>query len=30
EVIKQIPPEEVLKISANFRRFTALLFDERA
>jgi uncharacterized FlaG/YvyC family protein len=30
EVMKQIPPEQLLKISANFRKFTALLFDEQA
>lgn len=29
EVIKQIPPEEMLKISARMRRFVGLFFDER-
>jgi len=28
-VVKQIPPEEVLKLSANFRRVQGLLFDEK-
>lgn len=30
EVIRQIPPEELLKIAAKFRRLQGLLFDERA
>ena len=30
EVIKEIPPEEVLRIAARFRRLVGLLFDERA
>ncbi len=29
EVIKQIPPEEMLKISARMRWFVGLFFDER-
>ena len=29
EVIRQIPPEEVLRIAAQFRRFQDLLFDEQ-
>jgi uncharacterized FlaG/YvyC family protein len=28
EVIKQIPPEELLRIAAKFRDFQGLLFDE--
>jgi len=28
EVIKQIPPEELLKIVANVRKYQGLLFDE--
>lgn len=30
EVIKQIPPQELLEIAAQFRRLQGLLFDERA
>jgi uncharacterized FlaG/YvyC family protein len=30
EVIKEIPPKEVIKIAARFRRLVGLLFDERA
>lgn len=30
EVIRQIPPEELLEIAAKFRRLQGLLFDERA
>jgi len=30
EVIKQIPPEELLKIMANVRRLNGLLFDQEA
>jgi uncharacterized FlaG/YvyC family protein len=29
-VIKQIPPEELLKIAAQFRRFNGLIFDQEA
>ncbi len=29
EVIKQIPPQELLKIAARFRKLQGLLFDER-
>ncbi len=29
EVIKQIPPEEMLRIAARFRQIQGLLFDER-
>lgn len=29
QVIKQIPPEELLQIAARFKRLTGLLFDER-
>ena len=29
EVIRQIPPEEVLRIAARFRELQGLLFDER-
>jgi uncharacterized FlaG/YvyC family protein len=28
EVIKQIPPEEMLRIAAKFRELTGLLFEE--
>lgn len=30
EVIKEIPPKEVLRIAARFRRLVGLLFDEKA
>ena len=30
EVIKEIPPKEVVQIAARFRRLVGLLFDERA
>jgi hypothetical protein len=30
EVIKEIPPKEILKIAARFRRLVGLLFDEQA
>lgn len=30
EVIRQIPPQELLEIAAKFRRLQGLLFDERA
>ena len=30
QVVKQIPREELLRISANFRRLNGLLFDQKA
>ncbi len=30
EVVKQIPPEEVLRLAANFGRLQGLLFDQQA
>lgn len=30
QVLKQIPPEETLRIAANFRRLNGLLFDQEA
>ena len=30
EVIKQIPPEELLRIAAKFRELCGILFDEKA
>ncbi|MFP4501631.1 MAG: flagellar protein FlaG [Candidatus Hydrogenedentota bacterium] len=30
EIIKQVPPQELLDIAARFRRLRGLLFDERA
>ncbi|MFY9451866.1 MAG: flagellar protein FlaG [Bacillota bacterium] len=29
EVIKQIPPEDMLKIAAKFQEFIGLIFDEK-
>jgi len=29
QVVRQIPPEEVLKLAANFRELQGMLFDER-
>ena len=30
EVIRQVPPEEVLRVAARFRQFVGLIFDQQA